>query len=114
MPVIFLTSMDEEIDEFFGLKLGADDYIIKPFCQRLVLERVKAVLRRYQQKDSTIRPAEGEHVLERGRLRLDTERHSCRWDGRSVMLRHGVSDRSDTGQPAGRGEVSRRADGCRL
>ena len=86
MPVIFLTSMDEENDELFGLKLGADDYIAKPFSQRLVLERVKAVLRRYQQKDSPIRHAEAERVLERGRLRLDPERHSCRWDGRSVML----------------------------
>ena len=86
MPVIFLTSMDEEIDELFGLKLGADDYIAKPFSQRLVLERVKAVLRRYQQKDSPIRHAEAERVLERGRLRLDPERHSCHWDGGSVML----------------------------
>src|SRR6516225_1044580 len=48
MPVIFLTSKDEEIDELFGLKMGADDYIAKPFSQRLVVERVKAVLRRYQ------------------------------------------------------------------
>src|SRR6516162_7279971 len=51
MPVIFLTSKDEEIDELFGLKMGADDYIAKPFSQRLVLERVKAVLRRFQPKD---------------------------------------------------------------
>ena len=47
MPVIFLTSKDEEIDELFGLKMGADDYIAKPFSQRLVVERVKAVLRRF-------------------------------------------------------------------
>ena len=51
MPVIFLTSKDEEIDELFGLKMGADDYIAKPFSQRLVVERVKAVLRRFQPKD---------------------------------------------------------------
>ena len=46
LPVIFLTSKDEEIDELFGLKMGADDFIRKPFSQRLLVERVKAVLRR--------------------------------------------------------------------
>ena len=51
MPVIFLTSKDEEIDELFGLKMGADDYIRKPFSQRLLIERVKAVLRRATPKD---------------------------------------------------------------
>src|SRR5450631_268764 len=60
MPVIFLTSKDEEIDELFGLKMGADDYIAKPFSQRLVVERVK--------------------------LRLDPERHTCHWDNHPVML----------------------------
>ena len=53
MPVIFLTSKDEEIDELFGLKMGADDYIAKPFSQRLVVERVRAILRRGQPKDAT-------------------------------------------------------------
>lgn len=56
MPVIFLTSKDEEIDELFGLKMGADDYIAKPFSQRLIVERVKAVLRRVAPKDGV--PAE--------------------------------------------------------
>ena len=51
MPVIFLTSKDEEIDELFGLKMGADDFIRKPFSQRLLVERVKAVLRRAAPKD---------------------------------------------------------------
>jgi two-component system response regulator ChvI len=86
MPVIFLTSKDEEIDELFGLKMGADDYIAKPFSQRLVLERVKAVLRRYQTKDATNPAAEPAHVLERGKLRIDPERHACHWGGHSVML----------------------------
>ena len=85
MPVIFLTSKDEEIDELFGLKMGADDYITKPFSQRLVLERVKAVLRRYQPKDAAS-PAEAMGVLERGKLRINPERHTCHWDGHSVML----------------------------
>jgi len=86
MPVIFLTSKDEEIDELFGLKMGADDYIAKPFSQRLVVERVKAVLRRFQPKDGGGTAAEAARVLERGKLRLDPERHTCHWDGHPVML----------------------------
>ena len=88
MPVIFLTSKDEEIDELFGLKMGADDYIAKPFSQRLVVERVKAVLRRFQPKDGAAAAvaAEAARVLERGKLRLDPERHTCHWDGHPVML----------------------------
>src|SRR5687767_4509883 len=58
MPVIFLTSKDEEINELFGLKMGADDYIAKPFSQRLVVERVKAVLRRFSPKDAQSAPLE--------------------------------------------------------
>ena len=46
MPVIFLTSKDEEVDELMGLRLGADDYITKPFSQRLLIERIRALLRR--------------------------------------------------------------------
>src|SRR5882762_10449380 len=86
MPVIFLTSKDEEIDELFGLKMGADDYIAKPFSQRLVVARVKAVLRRFQPKDGASPAAEAARVLERGKLRLDPERHTCHWDGHAVML----------------------------
>src|ERR1044072_6234743 len=56
LPIIFLTSKDDEIDELFGLKMGADDFIKKPFSQRLLVERVKAVLRRFQPKDG---PANG-------------------------------------------------------
>ena len=69
LPVIFLTSKDEEIDELFGLKMGADEFIRKPFSQRLLFERVKAVLRRAAPKDG--RRAEGsrQKVLERGLLR---------------------------------------------
>ena len=86
MPVIFLTSKDEEIDELFGLKMGADDYIAKPFSQRLVVERVKAVLRRVQPKDVAGGQTEAARVLERGKLRLDPERHTCHWDGKPVTL----------------------------
>jgi len=90
LPVIFLTSKDDEIDELFGLKMGADDYIRKPFSQRLLVERVKAVLRRIAPKVEGAAPAsEGggeKQVLERGKLKLDPERHSCTWDGKPVVL----------------------------
>jgi two-component system response regulator ChvI len=66
MPVIFLTSKDEEIDELFGLKMGADDYIAKPFSQRLVVERVKAVLRRAHAREAGASTTEASRVLERG------------------------------------------------
>ena len=79
MPVIFLTSKDEEIDELFGLKMGADDYIAKPFSQRLVVERVKAVLRRFQPRDGSGGQSETSRVLE-------PERHTCHWDGKPVTL----------------------------
>src|SRR5512134_824293 len=86
LPVIFLTSKDEEIDELFGLKMGADDYIAKPFSQRLVVERVKAVLRRFSPKDAQSAPLEAARVLERDKLKLDPERHTCHWDDRPVTL----------------------------
>ena len=70
LPVIFLTSKDDEIDELFGLKMGADDFIKKPFSQRLLVERVKAVLRRFQPRDPAGQPKAGEappaRVLDRG------------------------------------------------
>lgn len=87
LPVIFLTSKDEEIDELFGLKMGADDFIRKPFSQRLLVERVKAILRRAGAKDATAAPrAEDAKALERGLLRMDPERHTCTWRGEPVTL----------------------------
>jgi two-component system response regulator ChvI len=86
MPVIFLTSKDEEIDELFGLKMGADDYIRKPFSQRLLVERVKAVLRRAQPRETTAADTDTSKVLERGKLKLDSERHTCEWDAKQVTL----------------------------
>src|SRR6187401_1114506 len=77
IPVIILTSKDEEIDELFGLKMGADDFIRKPFSQRLLVERVKAVLRRAAPKDgSAPRAGEPSRILERGALTMDQERHT--------------------------------------
>ena len=86
LPVIFLTSKDEEIDELFGLKMGADDFIRKPFPQRLLVERVKAVLRRAQPRDTAAVVEDKSKVLERGKLKMDPERHTCMWDNRPVTL----------------------------
>jgi two-component system, OmpR family, response regulator ChvI len=85
MPVIFLTSKDDEIDELMGLSLGADDYIRKPFSQRLLLERIKAVLRRSD--DTRIEDrATKDRIITRGRLTIDPMRHACFWDGKEVAL----------------------------
>ena len=86
VPVIFLTSKDEEIDELFGLKMGADDFIRKPFSQRLLVERVKAVLRRSIPKDATAVKEVDAKVLERGLLRMDPEHHTCTWKADPVTL----------------------------
>ncbi len=87
VPVIFLTSKDDEIDELFGLKMGADDFIKKPFSQRLLVERVKAVLRRAQPREATAgKPEDTSKLLERGGLSMDPERHTCTWDGKPVTL----------------------------
>ena len=91
MPVIILTSKDEEIDEILGFNLGADDYMHKPFSQRLLIERVKAVLRRAGiegEEPATAAGAAGEagKALKRGKLTLDPARHDCLWDGKPVKL----------------------------
>ena len=83
LPVIFLTSKDDEVDEVVGLRMGADDYIKKPFSQRLLIERIRAVLRRRElegkEPDST-------DVVRRGELVLDPSRHLCTWKGKEVNL----------------------------
>ena len=90
LPVIFLTSKDDEIDELFGFKMGADDFIKKPFSQRLLVERVRAVLRRAAApRDAGGQPAkapDASKVLERGQLVMDSERHACTWAGLPVTL----------------------------
>jgi two-component system, OmpR family, response regulator ChvI len=89
LPVIFLTSKDDEIDELFGLKMGADDFIRKPFSQRLLVERVKAVLRRaagIQEGAAKAGTAGEAKTLERGNLAMDQERHTCTWKGKPVTL----------------------------
>jgi two-component system, OmpR family, response regulator ChvI len=86
MPVIFLTSKEDEIDELFGLKMGADDFIRKPFSQRLLAERVKVLLRRSTPKDGASNKEAEARVLERGLLRIDPERHTCTWKNDPVTL----------------------------
>lgn len=88
LPVIFLTSKDDEFDEAIGLNMGADDYITKPFSQRLLGERIKAVLRRAKMTSVEMPvPHEGdEKVLRRSKLLLDPNRHACSWDGEPVKL----------------------------
>src|SRR5210317_2079696 len=86
MPVIFLTSKDEEIDEVLGLRMGADDYVRKPFSQRLLIERIRAVLRRREAQDETVERTESDKVLTRGRLEMDPLRHACAWEGKPVTL----------------------------
>ncbi len=87
LPVIFLTSKDEEIDEVVGLRMGADDYVRKPFSQRLLIERIRAVLRRRAAPDEAgMERAESEKVIRRGKLEMDPMRHSVLWDGAGVTL----------------------------
>jgi two-component system response regulator ChvI len=86
IPVIFLTSKRDEIDELFGLKMGADDFIRKPFSQRLLVERSKAVLRRSSGKDCISHKEADAKLVERGKLRMDPERHLCTWDTKPVTL----------------------------
>jgi two-component system response regulator ChvI len=84
MPVIFLTSKDDEVDEVLGLRMGADDYIKKPFSQRLLVERIRALLRRGELARGS--GGEAEPAIQRGELRLDPARHQCSWKGRNVDL----------------------------
>jgi len=85
IPVIFLTSKDDEVDEVLGLRMGADDYIKKPFSQRLLIERIRALLRRGElaRDGEAAQPAQ---TVVRGDLVLDTARHACTWKGQTVDL----------------------------
>ena len=89
LPVIFLTSKDEEPDEALGLALGADDYIAKPFSQRLLTARIRAILRRVELTQQPLGDAEAEPMPEpvrRGRLEMDPARHHVTWAGKPVSL----------------------------
>jgi len=87
MPVIFLTSKDDEIDEVLGLRMGADDYVKKPFSQRLLVERIRALLRRQDAiSGDAIEVTEENKVMTRGELVMDPLRHAVKWKGRDVSL----------------------------
>jgi two-component system response regulator ChvI len=90
IPVIFLTSKDDELDEALGLAMGADDYISKPFSQRLLIARIRAILRRQEIERGGAAEANAQMeelpALERGRLLMDPARHKVRWDGTDVSL----------------------------
>jgi two-component system, OmpR family, response regulator ChvI len=88
LPVIFLTSKDDELDEALGLEAGADDYISKPFSQKLLIARIRAILRRVELGNGTDpeTATDAAEPVVRGRLSLDPERHRVIWDGRNVTL----------------------------
>ncbi|MBT4740208.1 MAG: response regulator transcription factor [Rhodospirillaceae bacterium] len=84
-PVIFLTSKDDEVDELHGLRMGADDYIKKPFSQRLLIERIKAVMRRIEAQKADD-GSESETAIKRGDMTLDPAQHVCKWKDKAVNL----------------------------
>lgn len=86
MPIIMLTSKDDEVDELMGLRLGADDYIRKPFSQRLLIERIRALLRRADLRRETGSADLSKTAMSRGDLVLDPDRHLCTWKGQPVDL----------------------------
>ena len=86
MPIIFLTSKDEEVDQLMGLRMGADDYITKPFSQRLLIERIRALLRRNEASRAEGSGAAPGGILARGDLTLDETKHECTWKGQPVQL----------------------------
>ena len=88
MPVIFLTSKDDEIDEILGLRMRADDYVKKPFSQRLLVERIRTLLRRKEIVEGTVTPVDSDEtkIMVRGHLSMDPLRHSVRWKDKDVTL----------------------------
>ena len=86
IPVIFLTSKDDEVDELLGLRMGADDYIKKPFSQRLLIERIRTLLRRGELGRGGRAAGDSEPTVQRGDLVLDPARHLCTWKGQHVEL----------------------------
>lgn len=87
VPVIFLTSKDDEIDELLGLRMGADDFIRKPFSQRLLLERIRVLIRRQDaMRQQSNQSGASDDVMQRGPLLLDAGRHLCAWKKEHVNL----------------------------
>jgi len=86
VPFIFLTSKDDEIDQVLGLRMGADDYITKPFSQRLLVERIRAILRRNEKRAAGNDNETDSPKIAHGNLELDEDRHLCLWKGDEVDL----------------------------
>ena len=86
IPVIFLTSKNDEIDEVLGLRMGADDYVSKPFSQRLLVERIRALLRRQEARAGVVEEVEDGNIMVRGELTMDPLRHAVKWKGQDVSL----------------------------
>jgi len=86
MPVILLTGRLDETDELVGLRIGADDFIRKPFSQHVLIERVRTVLRRIHAAAAANERRAGDNVIEHGDLRINHERHTCMWKGKNVVL----------------------------
>jgi len=86
VPVIFLSSRVDEADELIALRIGADGFIPKPLSQRLLVERVKAVLRRSRPTESAREIESSQSVIERGHLRMDKARYTCIWKRNNIKL----------------------------
>jgi len=86
VPLIFLTSKDDEIDQVLGLRMGADDYITKPFSQRLLIERIRAILRRNEMRAVANDEPSANEIIAVGALKLDEDRHLCLWNDKEVNL----------------------------
>ena len=87
MPVIFLTSKDTEIDELLGLKVGADDYITKPFSQNILMERIRILIKRTELKNiKQKKNIDDKNSIKEGNIFLDTEKYMCKWKNKTVNL----------------------------
>ena len=86
IPVIFLTSKDDEVDEVLGLRMGADDYIKKPFSQRLLIERIRALIRRRELDEENKDDNDKDNIIVRDDLIMDQSRHQCTWKDVSLNL----------------------------
>ncbi|AKQ65829.1 DNA-binding response regulator [Myxococcus hansupus] len=86
LPIVFLSSRDDEVDRILGLELGGDDYLTKPFSPRELVARVKAVLRRARPTPAPEPEAPTSRMQERGPLRMDAERWRAWWSGTEVVL----------------------------
>ena len=89
IPVIFLTSKDTEIDELLGFKIGADDYITKPFSQKILIERIRVLIRRekFNSQDKGQKNTQNKiNTVAKGDFFLDKDKHICKWQNKTINL----------------------------